>query len=98
MSEKMIYKKECVVRLPKGIHARPSAKIMDTVEENNNIFIKRQDNGQIADANGILPILALGIQCNDEIIIYTDKDSDECKKMVDELHEFMSSEHEEYLT
>lgn len=95
MSEK-VYKKECVVKLPKGIHARPSGIIVKIVN-NQSVFIERKDNGQVAEANQILSLLTLGVNSNDEVIVYTDKDDLESKSKVDEVMNFISSENEEFL-
>ncbi len=63
--------KKIVVTNPKGIHARPSAMIVKTVNQfEANIII--ECNGTSVDGKSIISILTLGAACGDELILRTD--------------------------
>lgn len=56
---------------PKGIHARPSAMILNTAQ-NYRASIQLIKDGDVADAGDIMSIIALGAMHGDKLTIKAD--------------------------
>lgn len=60
--------KETVICNPKGLHARPAAKVASLVQTfAADVFI--QCNGETAEANSIMDLLMLGAEFGTKVII-----------------------------
>lgn len=61
---------------PKGIHARPSALIVQAAQEFQS-SIKLELRGEVADARMIMDVLSMGAFCGDEIMVTTEGPDEE---------------------
>ncbi|MDA3948355.1 MAG: HPr family phosphocarrier protein [Spirochaeta sp.] len=56
---------------PKGIHARPSAMIVDTAQK-LDATIRFLADGEVIDATNIMDVLSMGAACGAEITVTVD--------------------------
>ena len=61
--------KKIVIRNKAGIHCRPSSVIISGKEDFPGTSFKVTAESGTTDLNGILELLALGLQCGDEITL-----------------------------
>lgn len=61
--------KKVIVRNTAGIHCRPSSLIIAEKEKFPGVTFKVIAENGTTDLNGILELLALGLQCGDEMTI-----------------------------
>ena len=61
--------KKIVIRNTAGIHCRPSSVIIAEKEKFQGTAFKVISENGTTDLNGILELLALGLQCGDEITL-----------------------------
>ena len=61
-------REEVTVTNPKGIHARPSAMIVRTAEEQDSA-IRFTFNGETIDATNIMDVLSLGVAYGETVVV-----------------------------
>lgn len=61
--------KKIVIRNTAGIHCRPSSVIISGKDKFPDVSFKVIAENGTTDLNGILELLALGLQCGDEITL-----------------------------
>ena len=61
--------KKIVIRNTAGIHCRPSSLIIAEKEKFSGVDFKVISENGTTELNGILELLALGLQCGDEVTL-----------------------------
>ena len=61
--------KKIVIRNTAGIHCRPSSVIISEKEKFPGVAFRVTSENGTTDLNGILELLALGLQCGDEMTL-----------------------------
>ena len=61
--------KKVVIRNTAGIHCRPSSVIVSEKEKFSDVSFKVISANGTTDLSGILELLALGLQCGDEVTL-----------------------------
>jgi phosphocarrier protein HPr len=69
-------RKELAVTNPKGIHARPSALIMQAAKGYAS-RITLEFQAMTADATDIMEVLSLGVACGDTLLVSVDGEDEE---------------------
>lgn len=66
-----MYVKATIVGIEKGIHARPSAKIVEyaITKPDTDIWIEYPEEGSRASAKSVMDLLMLGVPKNKEVIV-----------------------------
>jgi phosphocarrier protein len=79
--------KQCVVKNPDGIHARPSAIIVKEAKKyNSDITIKKVDDDETANAKSIMDLMQLAAFMGDELIVEAEgEDATEAVEAIVEL-------------
>ena len=61
--------KKIVIRNTAGIHCRPSSVIISEKEKFSGVSFRVTGENGTTDLSGILELLALGLQCGDEVTL-----------------------------
>ena len=61
--------KKIVIRNAAGIHCRPSSVIISEKEKFSGVSFRVTGENGTTDLSGILELLALGLQCGDEVTL-----------------------------
>jgi phosphocarrier protein HPr len=75
-------RKEMVIRVAEGLHARPAAEFVRLCVESGVEVLVRRIDGQSASGNSILGLLTLGLKTGDLVIIEA---PDSAETLVDDL-------------
>lgn len=75
-------RKEVVIRVPEGLHARPAAEFVRLCTEANVDVQVRRTDGKQASGKSILAILTLGLRKGDIVVIEA---PDSAETLVDNL-------------
>ena len=63
------YALDLAIRLPKGLHSRPSARLAQTAREFDARILLIADEGEV-DAKSMLDVLSLALQRDDKVRIF----------------------------
>ena len=75
-------RKEMVIRVAEGLHARPAAEFVRLCVESGSEVLVRRIDGQSANGSSILGLLTLGLKTGDLVIIEA---PDSAETLVDDL-------------
>lgn len=75
-------RREVVIRVAEGLHARPAAEFVRLCVESGVEVLVRRIDGQSSNGNSILGLLTLGLKTGDLVII---EGPDSAETLVDDL-------------